>query len=127
MCIRQKENEMKPVLKNAFESEMTIAKTLYAEANWPQCFHHLERAHVLSQRNAWPHTLSHWWMLKVGIRTLDSREIIGQVIRIAVAGIGSLLGKAPVGNTGGANVGIMTPMKIPGDLEGILQQSHKHI
>lgn len=114
---------MHEILKSAFNKEMQIARGHYAAREWKPCFHHLERAHVLGQRHAWPHTVNHWWMLKVGLRTHDTREIFGQVIRIAVAGIGSLIGRAPVGNTGGANVGILTPMPIPDDLAEIFRKA----
>lgn len=114
---------MHPILKAAFTKEMNEAKALYAKGDFKACFHHLERAHILGQRHAWPHTVNHWFMLKVGVRTRDMREIIGQIVRIAVAGIGSVLGRAPIGNTGGANVGILTPMPIPPDLVDVFKQA----
>lgn len=102
---------------------MALARELYRMREYRQSFMHLERAHVLGQRNAWPHTVNHWWMLKVGFRLNNIREIFGQIVRISVAGIGSLIGRAPVGNTGGANVGILTPMKIPPDLAEIFRKA----
>jgi len=114
---------MNPVLKEAFAQEMTMAKNLYTKQDYKPCFHHLERAHVLGQRNAWPHTINHWWMLKVGFRTKDSREIFGQIIRITVAGVGSLIGRAPVGNTGGANVRLMQVMPISADIQAIFDKA----
>lgn len=114
---------MNKILKDAFELEMAKAKNYYRDRQFKECFTHLERAHILGQRNAIPHTINHWWMLKVGIRTKDAREIFGQFVRILVAGIGSLIGRAPVGNTGGANVGIMQVMEIPADLTAIFRQA----
>jgi len=114
---------MNRILKSAFNAEMQIAKNLYQAGNFKKCFSHLERAHVLGQRNAIPHTINHWWMLKVGFRTHDAKEIVGQIVRIAVAGIGSLLGRAPKGNTGGANVGIMQMMEIPQDLAVVFRKA----
>lgn len=114
---------MHPLLKAEFRKEMSLARGLYRAREFQKAFAHLERAHVLGQRNAWPHTVNHWWMLKVGFRLRDSREIFGQIVRISVAGIGSLIGRAPVGNTGGANVGILTPMAIPSDLAEIFRRA----
>lgn len=114
---------MHTILKTEFNNEMSRAAELYAARDYRRAFAHLERAHILGQRYAWPHTVNHWFMLKVGLRLRDRREIFGQFIRIAVAGIGSLIGRAPVGNTGGANVGILTPMPIPDDLKEIFRKA----
>ena len=56
---------------------------------------HLERAHVLSQAMAAAHVRTHLAMLGYGIRRHDPREVVGQVIRLAVAGPGSLSGRYP--------------------------------
>lgn len=42
-------------------------------------FRHLERVHMLSQRNAIEYTIIHWWMFKVGLRNRDGHEIIGNI------------------------------------------------
>ena len=110
---------MNPIIKEAFEKEMKTAKEFYLSKRWGDSFFHLEKAHILGQRNAIPHTINHWWMLKVGIRKKDGKEIMGQIIRLLVAGIGSLLGRAPIGNTGGSNIGIMTPLPINDDIAQI--------
>ncbi|QRK07780.1 DUF3703 domain-containing protein [Archangium violaceum] len=56
-------------------------------------------------------------------RTRDWRELLGQVPRLALAGPGSRLGRAPLGNTGGTDVGIFTPMVIHEDLQAMLRDS----
>ena len=114
---------MHPLLKAEFQKEMAIARELYHGREYRRAFTHLERAHVLGQRNAIPHTINHGWMLKVGFKLNDIREILGQLARLAVAGIGSLIGRAPVGNTGDANVGILTPMRIAPDLAEIFRKA----
>jgi hypothetical protein len=50
------------------------------------------------------------------VRRRDRREIVGQLLRLVVAGPGSLTGRYPVGNTGGADVSALTRMPIPADL-----------
>jgi hypothetical protein len=83
-------------------------------------WHHLERAHILSQPMAGPHVRTHVAMLGHGIRRRDRREVLGQVLRLAVAAPGSWTERYPVGNTGGANVSALQPMPIPEDLATIL-------
>lgn len=118
-----KQFRMHPVLRREFDKEMALARASYSSGQYREAFGRLERAHVLGQRYAWPHTVSHWWMLKTGVRLRDGREVVGQLPRTAFGGIGSLLGRVPLGNTGGANVGIFTPMPIPPDLAEILDQA----
>ncbi|HEV3401169.1 MAG TPA: DUF3703 domain-containing protein [Acidimicrobiales bacterium] len=45
----------------------------------------------------------------------------GQVLRLVLAGPGSLTGRYPLGNTGGANVSAFAPMPIPDDLRDLLE------
>lgn len=111
---------MKPRLRAAFEAELREATRTEAEGALTQAWHHLERAHILSQAYAGPHVRVHGRMLAFGWRRRDTRELVGQLARILVAAPGSWLGRAPLGNTGGANVGILTPMPIPEDLRALL-------
>jgi hypothetical protein len=84
---------------------------------------HLERAHILSQPSAWQHTRVHWSMIVLAVRTKDVRELFGQLVRIAVAGLGSAVGRYPRGNTGRARAPINEPMPIPDDLLPILSSA----
>jgi hypothetical protein len=81
----------------------------------------LEEAHVLSQPWAVAHVRVHWRMLTLAVRTRDRDEVAGQVIRLIVAGPGSLVGRYPVGNTGRAGVGLTDPMPMPPDLARLLK------
>ena len=80
----------------------------------------LEEAHVLSQPWAWPHIKVHAAMLRLGWRTRDRREVAGQLVRIVVAGPGSLTGRYPEGNTGRADVPATRPMPVADELRGLL-------
>ncbi|QSQ24198.1 DUF3703 domain-containing protein [Pyxidicoccus parkwayensis] len=111
---------MKPKLRAAYEAELREAVQAEARDELPRAWRHLERAHILSQAYAGPHVYVHCRMFAFGWRRKDSRELLGQFARILVAGPGSWLGRAPLGNTGGANVGILTPMPIPEDLRALL-------
>ena len=84
----------------------------------------LEEAHVLSQAWAWPHVKVHAAMLRLGWRTRDRREIAGQLLRIVVAGPGSLTGRYPLGNTGRASVSATQPMPIRDELRALLDRGN---
>lgn len=113
---------MESELKSAFEAEMSLAITKYYEADFEGSFVHLERAHILGQSFVMPHTRSHWWMLKIGIRRKDLKEVFGQLARIMASLLFSRIW-VPLGNTGGTNVNPFTPMPIPSDLKKYLERS----
>ncbi len=85
----------------------------------------LERAHILSQPSAWHHTRVHLHMLAFAWETRDVGEIVGQVVRVILAGPASLVGRYPVGNTGRADVPLSANMAIPGDLAETLARAGK--
>ncbi len=80
----------------------------------------LERAHIISQPDLPLHLRVHWTMLGYAIRMGDLREVAGQMLRLALAPIGSLTGRIPVGNTGRSNVSAFEPMAIPADLRAVI-------
>lgn len=110
-------------LRPHVELELAAARTARRERDVARAWVHLERAHILSQPSARLHTRVHVVMLVVAFTAFDVREIWGQLVRLAVAGIGSLLGRYPLGNTGRARAPINAPMPIPPDLEQILEVS----
>lgn len=83
----------------------------------------LEQAHVLSQPLALLHTRVHWRMLWLAVRTGDPFEALGQLPRLAIAGIGSLTGRYPVGNTGRSNVSMFRPMPISNELRERMRET----
>jgi hypothetical protein len=112
---------MNPRLRAHFEKELRDSAEAEARNEQDGAWRFLERAHILSQAHAGPHLRVHWAMLTFAWRARDWREWLGQLPRLLLAGPGSLLGRAPLGNTGGANVGIFTPMSIPEDLQKLLR------
>ena len=76
---------------------------------------------MLSQAHAWPHVRVHALMLGAGFRRGDAHEVLGQLVRVLVAAPASWLGRAPLGNTGGADVSMLTPKPISEDLRRLLQ------
>jgi hypothetical protein len=112
--------ETRVALRAAWTSEMDAARSARSTGDPSSEWTHLERAHILSQPMAGPHVRTHAAMLAVAFRRHDWHELVGQVFRLAVAGPGSITGKYPVGNTGGADVSAFEPMPIPEDLSGLL-------
>ena len=106
---------MKPGLREVFISELEAARMALRGGKPDVAFRHLERAHILGQRHTRAHVTVHWWMLRVGMRRGDGREVLGQVARIAAALVFSSIW-VPLGNTGGANVSAFKSMPVPEDL-----------
>lgn len=96
--------------------DTAIADARSAADPWPI----LERAHIASQPWAWPHTRVHAAMLGAAWRQRDRHEIVGQLVRLIVAGPGSLAGRYPPGNTGRATMGLSQHGPIPPDLADLL-------
>lgn len=112
---------MSPNIKTAFNAEMIAAKSAYADRDFQTAFAKLERAHILGQRYFVKHGVTHWWMLKVGLKMQDWREVFGQITRLFAVIPGYAFGWIPKGNTGGANVSPLKPMPIPEDLSTMLE------
>jgi hypothetical protein len=107
---------MQSSAKTAFTQEMLDARADFRAGALEQCFFHLERAHILGQRYFRAHVITHWWMLKVGVRQRRGQEIRGQILRLIATVPGYFFGWIPKGNTGGANVSPLKPMPLPEDL-----------
>ena len=114
---------MNPRLRASFEKELRQSAEEEARGDLLSAWTRLERAHILSQAHAGAHLRVHGAMFTFAWRTRNWREWLGQVPRLVLAGPGSLLGRAPRGNTGGSNVGIFTPMPIPEDLQALLRDA----
>lgn len=83
--------------------------------------HSAECAHVPGPWHVRPHVLAHLGMLRIGWRQRDWREILGQLLRIPGAVIGTAIGRVPRGNTGGSRVSAFREMPIPPDLRNLLR------
>jgi hypothetical protein len=55
-------------------------------------------------------------MFAAAWRRRDRQEVAGQFLRLLLAVPGSVTGRYPAGNTGGADVSAFRPMPIPDDL-----------
>ena len=109
-------------LRAAWAGEVDAARAARSNGDTSSEWTHLERAHILSQPMAGPHVRTHVAMFTSAVRRRDGHELVGQVFRMIVAAPGSMTGKYPVGNTGGANVSAFEPMPIPDDLQAYLKE-----
>jgi hypothetical protein len=111
---------MNIALRNAYEAELSAANAATVGGNVEVAFHHLERAHILSQRYTLEHVHVHWLMLRLGASVGAWREVIGQLKRIVAAAVFSRIW-VPIGNTGRADVSALKPMSVPDDLRPLLE------
>lgn len=110
-------------LKPFFKKEMDLYQMEYETKNYESAWHHLERAHIIGQKYPYVHSLVHWKMLQFGIRTKNSKEIIGQIPRLIFGGVKSFVGTIPIGNPGGANVRPLKPFPIALDVKEIFEKT----
>jgi len=118
---KQPKPQDRRLIRQAWCAERAGARQARAAGDPAGEWHYLERAHILSQPLPGAHVRTHVTMLRYGIRQRDRREITGQLVRLVVAGPGSILRRYPLGNTGGANVNAVAPMAIPTDLQAVVR------
>ncbi len=117
----------------SYETDITAARALidtemadYRKARSDQdsalAWRALERAHIVSQPFLTLHLANHWEMLAYAVSERNPTEVFGQLIRLALAPLGALTGRIPVGNTGRSNVSAFQPMDIPDDLKSAIRQ-----
>src|SRR3954453_11360065 len=110
-------------LERAWSTERAGARAKSRDHELSSQWDHLERAHILSQPLSQLHVRTHAAMLATAVRRREWHETLGQLFRLVVAAPGSLTGRYPVGNTGGANVNAFAPMPIPDDLKQVLDDA----
>lgn len=113
------------MLARFIEDELNDYRGARVDGRYAYAWTALERAHILSQPDPWLHTKVHLEMMGFGLWTGDWKEIAGQIVRTAVAAIGTALGRAPAGNTGRASVPLLKVMPVPSDIADKLEQARK--
>jgi hypothetical protein len=109
-------NALRNRAEKLIEVEMATYRAARRQQQWDKAWIALERAHILSQPFLGPHLANHWEMLVFAAAQRDAREVVGQIMRLALAPLGALTGRNPVGNIGRATVSAFQPMPIPDDL-----------
>jgi hypothetical protein len=107
-------------LKKYYNKELELYRISLLKGDLSEAWYHLERSHILGQSYPYEHSYSHWLMLKFGLRQKNLKEVLGQILRLAVGGWKSFIDHVPTGNTGGSDVPPLKRMKLPVDLEKIL-------
>jgi hypothetical protein len=113
-------NDAREQLRAAWSDELDAARRARSVRDTATEWMHLERAHILSQPMAGAHVRTHVAMFAAAAHRHDLHEVLGQLFRVVVAAPGSVTGKYPVGNTGGADVSAFAPMPVPADLQPLL-------
>jgi hypothetical protein len=111
------------VIRHRLSADLAGARAARKAGDPVRAWTLLEDAHVLSQPWALWHVRVHGTMLAAGVRARDPREVWGQLVRLVVAGPGSLTGRYPLGNTGRARVPATRPMPIRHDLAELLREA----
>ena len=104
-------------LKQAYNEELIQYSSCLENKQYSSAWYHLERSHIIGQSYPIEHTYSHWLMLKFGVMDKNTKEVIGQILRLIVGGWKSFINHIPLGNTGGTNVPPLRPMPIPDDIK----------
>lgn len=112
-------------MRRVIADEMILFRAARASGEQTAAWRHLERAHIVSQPHLALHLASHWSMLGFAVELHDWRETAGQVVRLALAPLGALTGRIPVGNTGRSNVSAFQPMPVPQDLAAKIEARSK--
>lgn len=113
-----------PIMRLAFDHELGRYRAARQAGDNVAAWRALERAHIVSQMSLPRHMAAHLEMLRYSILLRDWREVFGQLFRLAVAPLGSLTGRIPIGNTGRSTVSAFTPMPIPDDMRDIFKSGH---
>lgn len=104
----------------SFAAEIAAARERMAAGELDAAMARLERAHVIGQRQIWPHVLSHWLMLKIELQRGRYAAACGQLLRVVLGAIGSALGLVPTGNTGGSDISMFKRMPISPELQAAI-------
>ena len=112
---------MKQKQREAFHHELDLARGHIAQGRPDDAVPHLERAHVLGQRDVGPHVQVHWIMFRMALGARDAGAALGQALRIVLGALGSAVGVVPTGNTGGTNISMFKRLPIDPELERIMK------
>ncbi|MEP1383369.1 MAG: DUF3703 domain-containing protein [Paraglaciecola sp.] len=103
--------------------ELRLAKQARENTHYSLEFTYLENAHVLGQGSTYWHTKVHILMLIWALRTADTKEFVGQLLRIVGAISKTCLGLVPIGNTGGANISPFKTLPVSEKLASKIKQA----
>lgn len=109
------------------QKELALARERRSYDDHRVEFKHLENAHILGQESTYWHVKVHTLMLFWAVRNKAPKEFSGQLLRIIAAGILTVFGLIPKGNTGGSNVNPLKVMPISEQQEAIIRAAKEQV
>jgi hypothetical protein len=104
------------LLKTEFYHQLKLGRIALKKNSFKVAFYHFENAHILGQKHIVRHTISHYWMFFLGVKSKNSNEIIGQFAKIIASLLFTLIW-IPVGNTVGKNISPIKSLSIRKELQ----------
>lgn len=104
------------LLKTEVYHQLKQGRIALKKNSFKVAFYNFENAHILGQKHIVRHTISHYWMFFLGVKSKNSSEIIGQLTRIISALLFTLIW-IPIGNTGGTNISPIKSIPITKELQ----------
>lgn len=108
--------------RSAFLRETKLAASCEATGELGAAWRALELGHVVSQPYLGMHLCSHTTMLGLAWRTRNAAEVLAQLVRLALAPVGHVLGRTPPQNVGTARFGVMEQGTWPLELDPVSLQ-----
>ena len=102
-----------------------LTRAAKASNSTEQAWLYLEAAHVVGQPQFRPHLLAHTRMLRLAWRTGNWPELAGQLLRLALAPLGNLSGRLPLGNPGRSTVSAFKPLPVRLELADLIARASK--
>ncbi|MFN4359323.1 MAG: DUF3703 domain-containing protein [Hylemonella sp.] len=87
----------------------------------------LEAAHVVGQTRLVPHLKTHILMLGQARQEGDWSEAAGQLFRLALAPLGHVVGRLPIGNSGRSNISAFQPMLVRDDIAAVISKTRQQV
>ena len=103
----------------------TLIQLARSTADPAQRWRWLEAAHIVGQRQLWPHLQTHGLMLSLALHLGDWKEVAGQLLRLVLVPLGHITGRLPLGNPGRATVNAFQAMTVRPDLHDAIAQARE--
>jgi hypothetical protein len=87
----------------------------------------LEAAHVVGQTRLGPHLKTHTLMFGQARQEGDWPEAAGQLLRLALAPLGHVVGRLPIGNSGRSNISAFQPMPVRDDIAAVISLARQQV
>lgn len=113
-------------IAGSVSAEIRLSKEREKDGLISHSFRHLENAHVLGQESTKWHVKVHFLMLLWAIRQRNTKECLGQVLRIIGAFSKTAIGLIPHGNTGGSNISPFKTLPIKAEHQILINNAKRN-